>query len=59
MNAGANAQGGGGGGTSGGFSHNKKTGGIDLWEVSWVVFYLHTYIEGAQQAVLAAAAVFN
>ena len=34
MNAGANAQGGGGGGTSGGFSHNKKTGGIDLWEVS-------------------------
>ena len=33
MNAGANAQGG-GGGTGTGFSHNKKTGGIDLWEVS-------------------------
>ena len=32
MNAGANAQG--GGGTNSGFSHNKKTGGIDLWEVS-------------------------
>ena len=25
---------GGGGGTNSGFSHNKKTGGIDLWEAS-------------------------
>ena len=44
MNAGANAQGG-GGGTGTGFSHNKKTGGIDLWEVSCVFYYyLGTYI---------------
>ena len=59
MNAGANAQGG-GGGTSTGFSHNKKTGGIDLWEVSCVFLllfrYIYIHIEGAQQAVLAAIA---
>ena len=38
----------GAGGGTGGYHHNKKTGGLDLWEVSKKVFFcVLKYLESA------------
>ena len=51
----------GGGGVSSGYHHNKKTGGLDLWEVSKkkVFFWIFEILRKRNKLVYLKSLVFN